>query len=446
MAYFRCVGGDGKVYKTSLVLPSNPVVEVRNNDNEVILTWSKPSSEVPIAKYQVYLQNTNPKDLTTMTFLGETTNLTYTVSNLEGENTYYFVVTSVTEDGYENASIKNKISYKIVKSAYLLWGNGKAFASRDLITWTEVTKRMGSFTKVAYSESYGMFYTDGDVHVSYNGYDWIDTQFPTIGVTSTSSTNKPTNIGVLRHYEQPIFSVGTMGGTNILYLNSDLSYRNWFQDRAFPSDPEYGYYMIMGAIYSADIQNGIFCTTDYYGSQETLSGVRRSKSDCICSGYRGRVYIYGCSDYGTNGYVYRKNVYENDKFKLCHTFSISTGSDEPYGMAVKSTKSDKDANDIILISTTAYAIYSKDGGLNWSTLYRADYDSQYTNDAVKINQAILSYDSVYDRFIAIKNKKIYTCPASKIEVMSSWEILGTTDGNLSNISGYVYLIAKQEVK
>lgn len=445
MAWFRCGGGDGKVYKTSLVLPSNPVVEVRNNDNEVILTWSKPSSEVPIAKYQVYLQNTNPKDLTTMTFLGETTNLTYTVSNLEGENTYYFVVTSVTEDGYENASIKNKISYKIVKSAYLLWGNGKAFASRDLITWTEVTKRMGSFTKVAYSESYGMFYTDGDVHVSYNGYDWIDTQFPTIETTSTSSTNKPTNIGTLRHYGEPIFSVDTAANTNMLRLSSDLSYENWGQvsNSTFPSNPSCGYHSLMGGLYSVDVSSNSGLRIEYAGAgQQILSNVRNSIIDCVCSAYENRVYIYGCGDYGTNGYVYRKNVYENNEFKLCHTFSISSGSDVPYGMAVKSTKSEKDNNDIILISTTAYAIYSKNGGLDWSTLYRADYDSQYTNDAVKINYAKLSYDSVYDRFIAIENKKIHTCPASKIGDMSSWKILDTTDGNLSNISGYVYLIAK----
>ena len=99
------VGGGGGGGKKSLILPTTPIITINSYDKKLILSWTQPATEVEISKYNVYYSTTQPNLLKDMILYGSTTSLTYTMTGLTNEQTYYIAVESVSVDGYENASM-----------------------------------------------------------------------------------------------------------------------------------------------------------------------------------------------------------------------------------------------------------------------------------------------------------------------------------------------------
>ena len=142
MAYFRCGGGPIRQAGGSVILASNPTITVtKDNSNQVTITWSKPSSEVTIDHYNCYIykSDTAPTSLKQFTLVTSISNqLTYTIGGLSMNSTYYFVVTSVTEANYENASIKNKESMYLSEVFALIRGGSKWYSTPDFANYTAV--------------------------------------------------------------------------------------------------------------------------------------------------------------------------------------------------------------------------------------------------------------------------------------------------------------------
>ena len=142
MAYFRCGGGPIQQAGGSVILASNPNITVtRDNPDQVTITWSKPSSEVTIDHYNCYIykSDTAPTSLKQFTLVSSISNkLTYTISGLSIKSTYYFVVTSVTEANYENASIKNKKSMYLSEVFALIRGGSKWYSTPDFANYTAI--------------------------------------------------------------------------------------------------------------------------------------------------------------------------------------------------------------------------------------------------------------------------------------------------------------------
>ena len=164
MAYFRCGGGPIQQAGGSVILASNPTITVtRDNPNQVTITWSKPSSEVTIDHYNVYVykSDTAPTSLEQFTLVTSISNqLTYTVGGLSKKSTYYFVVTSVTEANYENASIKNKKSMYLSEVFALIRGGSKWYSTPDFANYTAVnTDVLDVNALVSYSPYGKCFYS-----------------------------------------------------------------------------------------------------------------------------------------------------------------------------------------------------------------------------------------------------------------------------------------------
>ena len=102
MAFYRCGGGGGK---KSIILPSNPILTVKEDDSRLILSWTQPITEIPVNHYNIYYSEVYPTALESMIKVGETAETSYTIVGLENNKNYYIVVASVDADGYENASL-----------------------------------------------------------------------------------------------------------------------------------------------------------------------------------------------------------------------------------------------------------------------------------------------------------------------------------------------------
>ena len=164
MAYFRCGGGPIQQAGGSIILANNPIITVtKDNPNQVTITWSKPSSEVTIDHYNCYIykSDTAPTSLEQFTLVTSISDqLTYTVGGLSKSSTYYFVVTSVTEANYENASIKNKKSMYLSEVFALIRGGSKWYSTPDFVNYTAVnTSVLDVRALVSYSPYSKNFYS-----------------------------------------------------------------------------------------------------------------------------------------------------------------------------------------------------------------------------------------------------------------------------------------------
>lgn len=164
MAYFRCGGGPIQQAGGSVILASNPTITVKkDNPNQVTITWSKPSSEVPIDHYNCYIykSDTAPTSLEQFTLVTSISDqLTYTVGGLSKKSTYYFVVTSITEANYENASIKNKKSIYLSEVFALIRGGSKWYSTPDFVNYTAIdTSELSVNASVSYSPYNYCFYS-----------------------------------------------------------------------------------------------------------------------------------------------------------------------------------------------------------------------------------------------------------------------------------------------
>lgn len=164
MAYFRCGGGPIQQAGGSIILANNPTITItRDNPNQVTITWSKPSSEVAIDHYNVYSykSDTAPMSLKQFTLVTSISDqLTCTIGGLSKKSTYYFVVTSVTEANYENASIKNKKSMYLSEVFALIRGGSKWYFTPDFVNYTAVdTSVLAINALVSYSPYSKNFYS-----------------------------------------------------------------------------------------------------------------------------------------------------------------------------------------------------------------------------------------------------------------------------------------------
>ena len=130
MSYIRCGNGNSQ---TKVLLPNNPVINVSTSSKNATITWTKPTNnDVEISKFNIYTSTTNPTDVKQMTLVASVSSstLTYTLNSLQ-ETTYYFLVTSVGINGYENASLKNVVSAVISSSTAPSLNGGAALIMLD---------------------------------------------------------------------------------------------------------------------------------------------------------------------------------------------------------------------------------------------------------------------------------------------------------------------------
>ena len=431
MAWFRCGGGEvQQASGGSIILAPNPTVTLtKTSNNSVTITWAKPSSEVTIAKYQVYKykSTTAPTSLSQMTLVGSTTNLTYSVENLDVPSTYFFVVTTVTSDDYENASVKSRQSIAFSNRGFVMKANNGIFASSDLINWTNVTDRVGNSSTViniSYAEDEGLFYTNGNVYVSEDGYDWTYKKLPDV-VVPDGKTSFATSIGVRKHDYKPLLGIAAPGGTTFFTggINED-----WHETGASAS-PDSDLWWVYG--------NPKYFTTKNYGNSTlqdgaTVYGYPRGMYSHENSG--GYVEYIVCQDtYASGLYVYKRVVKESSDFSQAYSRHTGSGADTFYDFAV-SPKNEKD-KDILVISIITGLIYSVDSGKNWN----------YKSDIMKASK--LTYDSAEDKFIALysngSKSEIYECDATK-EALSSnaWQKISVSSDVLTALGNVVYIIGK----
>lgn len=219
MSWYRMTGGSGT---DSLILPTNPILSIKEDDSKLIVSWTQPSTEVAIEKYNIYKSTTKPSKLSDMELVGETTELNYELTGLTNRQIYYIGIQAVSIEGYENASMweikegtpyilrfvcvgnsglsyystdgKNWISMGGLESSYGYYGvtygphgyvcvgdYGDSFYSIDGLTWqpmTGIDKTVSYYVlnSVAYNKMDSMYVAVGNYFSSYysiNGKTWI---------------------------------------------------------------------------------------------------------------------------------------------------------------------------------------------------------------------------------------------------------------------------------
>lgn len=101
-------GGGGK---KSLILPDNTPVDLYSYDGKIVVKWQKPTtSEVPIASYNLYWVQSSTKPTSLKGFTNKvsvSSNATEKeITGLIDGKMYWFVLESVSSEGYENASLR----------------------------------------------------------------------------------------------------------------------------------------------------------------------------------------------------------------------------------------------------------------------------------------------------------------------------------------------------
>lgn len=368
MAYFRCGGGEiQQASGGSIILATNPTITLtKASSNSVTITWAKPSSEVTIAKYQVYKYNstTAPTSLNQMTLVGSTTNLTYTVENLDVPSTYFFVVTTVTSDDYENASVKSRQSIKVSNTCFVAKTSTGVFASNDLVTWTDVTEASGNPKYISYVG--GEFYTNG-AYFSKDGYTWTEKPLPTIATGPYSSSNKATSMGTLIGGYRAIFGIDTINGTTFFIQNeiSDTGYDEVEEGyHVYSYLPQSIWWNVGSYYYVTDINSD--SDYNYVTNFRNLASVG-IRVERICSNGGYITYLAGFG--GTDSYW---KVYKNDTRKNS-SFSIIKESESGYYQLndfIVINDGNGTGNDILVVLSTnyggnSYLYVSFDSGATW---------------------------------------------------------------------------------
>lgn len=368
MAWFRCGGGEIQQSSGgSVVLATNPTITLtKASINSVTITWAKPSSEVTIAKYQVYKykSTTAPTSLNQMTLVGSTTNLTYSVENLDVPSTYFFVVTTVTSDDYENASVKSRRSIKFLNTCFVANTYTGVFASNDLITWTDVTAAAGNPKYISYAND--EFYTDG-AYFSKDGYTWTERPLPTIATSPNSSSNKATSMGTLIGGYFAIFGIDTANGTTFFVPKSNSDDYDVFTDsyHVYSYFSQSIWWTTGGINYVTDIISG----SDYNYRTDFTNGIASIYTEAKKIYSDGNYITYLAGFGGTNNYwkVYKRDVrVDNTKF------SVIKESRSGYRLEdfIVINNGNGAGNDILVVLSTeyggsSYLYVSLDSGTTW---------------------------------------------------------------------------------
>ena len=143
-------GNSGGLGDKSLILPDNiDDLAIAADTDALSLNWTIPESEIEIDHFNVYIaqQDTAPLNIDDMeleTVLGPTIT-TLSIGDLISGTMYHVIITSVSVDGYENASIRGMQNAMTTKGYWLL-GEGyvsggyraKIYYSDDGETWKEL--------------------------------------------------------------------------------------------------------------------------------------------------------------------------------------------------------------------------------------------------------------------------------------------------------------------
>ena len=420
MAYFRCGGGPIRQAGGSVILASNPTITLtRDNSNQITITWSKPSSEVTIDHYNVYIykSDTAPTSLEQFTLVTSISNqLTYTVGGLSKKSTYYFVVTSVTKDNYENASIKNKKSITLYETGVdcLLIktsDNNGIYYSSNGVDWNNIYVDAGRPYDISYSYGMGIFYTASSTpKFSKDGKTWsnitgLEQSIPD-GTTGRALTTPIT-------YPNSYYAMGfrTMGYDTVI-VNSDGSCSSY--------DPHFGssnieqntkFWSVAGSVmYVSSIGKGNVyfngSTTHYVTGNSFVRAVEL-----------GSKYVIATNKSST-GYIYYTDVYASISDKL--VLSVD-------GLVVDLCCGG-DSSVVVSCSNSSY--YSTDYGKTWSKITKGE--GPYASTPVNCHVA---YDSANDTFIAIEGSNVYMCPGYDL---TQWQYRGA-----HKLSGTIkYIIGK----
>lgn len=368
MAWFRCGGGEIQQSSGgSVILATNPTISLNKaSNNSVTITWSKPSSEVTIAKYQVYKykSTTAPTSLNQMTLVGSTTNLTYSVENLDVPSTYFFVVTTVTSDDYENASVKSRQSIKFSNTCFVAKTGTGVVASNDLVTWTDVTAAAGNPKYISYVND--EFYTDG-AYFSTDGYTWTERPLPTIETSQYTSSNKATSMGTLIGSYDAVFGIDTINGTT-LFIPSTTS-DTGYEKREIPyhvySAASQSLWWNTGNVYfvtNVSYDSNYNYVTDFLSMESVYVSAERIYAD-------GDFITYVAGYSGTNNHW---KVYKMDRLVNGSQFSIikESGSNYRFDDFIVINNGNGKGKDILVVLSTkyggdSYLYVSLDSGTTW---------------------------------------------------------------------------------
>ena len=437
MAWFRCGGGEIQQSSGgSVILATNPTISLNKaSNNSVTITWAKPSSEVTIAKYQVYKykSTTAPTSLSQMTLVGSTTDLTYTVANLDVPSKYFFVVTTVTSDDYENASIKGGQSMAFSNTCFVAKTSTGVFASNDLVTWTDVTAAAGNPKYISYVG--GEFYTDG-AYFSKDGYTWTERPLPTIATSSQTSSNKATSMGTLIGGYSAIFGIDTVNGTTFFVpkSNSDDYDKFTMPYHVYSYFSPSIWWTTGGTYYVTDIisDSDYNYRTDFYDIDSIYTNAEKIYSD---GGYI--TYLAGFG--GTNTYwkVYKKDArVDNNKFSIIKEESNEHRLDD----FIVINNGNGTGKDILVVLSTkyggnSYLYVSLDSGTTWIQKTLPEVSN------------LLFYASSKNVLYIVSNSsasKIYSIPVSYMIAnakSSEWQF--DEMGSLSGLTGVLsYIIGK----
>lgn len=438
MAWFRCGGGEvQQASGGSVVLATNPTITLtKASINSVTITWAKPSSEVTIAKYQVYKykSTTAPTSLNQMTLVGSTTNLTYSVENLDVPSTYFFVVTTVTSDDYENASVKGRQWIKFSNTCFVAKTNTGVFASNDLITWTDVTAAAGDPKYISYAND--EFYTDG-AYFSKDGYTWTERPLPTIATSPQTSSNKATSIGTLIGSYNAVFGIDTMNGTTLFIpsTTSDTGYEKCeIPYHVYPYFCQ-SLWWTTGNVYfvtNVSYDSNYNYVTDFLSMESVDVSAERIYAD-------GDFITYVAGYSGTNKYW---KVYKMDRRVNSTKFSIIKESKSEYRLDdfIVINNGNGKGNDILVVLSTewggnSYLYVSLNSGTTWIQKTLPDVSN------------LLFYASSKNVLYIVSNSsasKIYSIPVSYMIAnanSSTWKF--DEMGQLSGVTGVLsYIIGK----
>ena len=171
-------GGGGK---KSLILPDNAPIDLHSYDGKIVVKWSAPTnSEVPIASYNLYWIQSDTKPTSLKGFTNKASvasNVTEKeITGLTDGKTYWFVLESVSGEGYENASLRtaNNMNAGSVKFLVLKGSTSNNTSYSDVNSFGIVDENM----KLLYSAKYGngnvaigaCFYENAFFFVTLRGY------------------------------------------------------------------------------------------------------------------------------------------------------------------------------------------------------------------------------------------------------------------------------------
>lgn len=439
MAYFRC--GGGEIQQTSggkVLLANNPTVTItKPSNNSATMTWAKPTTNgAAIAKYQVYKYKTSkPTSLDEMTLVGSTTDLTYTVSDLEIPSTYYFVVTTVTDKDYENAYIGGIVSIHFTNRVFIMRTNKGIFTSSDLIDWIDVTDRLrlsGSTTipDIAYCTDSELFYTNGDVFMSKDGYNWEYKILPTVA-TPDGGTTYAYKFGVKKHDYRPVLTIDAPSSTNFFFLDDyEKGTYNSFDTTLRPR-PSSRIWLMAG--------NPWYFTSESQTSNAEINGSSSNIYGCffdVFSYYNSSdgyiEYVITNAEYGGIIKVYKRLAYKSSSFGEVYSVGSTSASGryDLKGFAVKPVQQSN--KDILIFSIIDGLYYSFDSGESWSSNYSDTADMT------------LTYDSAEDKFVGCHHVSssqtdIYECDATEEAITGmQWEKVST----LTDVGTVNYIIGK----